>query len=292
MARRKKNSEAMLGVPIEAARANRDRIAAQDGGDYGADLIFPELIAALLDEVPEGVRILEVGAATGVLTRELVPRAAMVTALEISEGMLATLMSRDVADSPHLRVMQGVVEELPREIAFELAVVTFTPRRGQALSTLLPELALRVHDRIVVVFADDRTLDWAYLARASCNLGLDTRLRMVRGSGEHRGVILTATVADWEPLAMDHEDWAIDAREIEVPYPAPRGTAARLVRYFLSVGDRALLVKTDERGLERLYGNLRTAAHRLGQGEVTVRMHEDAIQVVRLPKATEAAPGE
>jgi len=53
----------------------------------------------------------------------------------------------------------------------------------------------------------------------------------------------------------------------------------------LAGGDRALLVRTDRRGLDRLYGNLRTAAHRLGRDEITVRRTDDGIQVVRLPKA-------
>jgi hypothetical protein len=229
--------------------------------------------------------VLEVGAATGVITRELAPHAAMVTALEISEGMLRLLLCTDVADAENLRVVQGVVEDLPLEIAFDAAVVTFTPRRGHALTMLMSELAQRVADRIVVVFPDDHALDWAYLARTASAQGFDVRLRMVHGMGEHRGVILVAGVEGYRPVPpTDIEEWAVDARLVEVPYPAPRGTAARLLRYFLSVGDRALLIRTDQRGMKRLYGNLRTAAHRLGQGEVTVRLQDDAIQIVRLPK--------
>ncbi|HSK46816.1 MAG TPA: hypothetical protein VLA05_02290, partial [Coriobacteriia bacterium] len=76
-------------------------------------------------------------------------------------------------------------------------------------------------------------------------------------------------------------------RTIDVPHPAPRGTATRLVRYFLDGGDRALLVRTDRKGVDRLYGNLRTAAHRLGRDEITVRRTDDGVQVVRLPKAVD-----
>ena len=72
-----------------------------------------------------------------------------------------------------------------------------------------------------------------------------------------------------------------------MPYPAPRGAATRLVRYFLAGGDRAILVQTDARGAERLYGNLRTAVHRLGRDEVTVRRTDEGIQIVRLPRAVE-----
>ena len=75
-----------------------------------------------------------------------------------------------------------------------------------------------------------------------------------------------------------------------MPLPAPRGTATRLVRSFLSGGDRALRVRTDPRGIERLYGNLRTAAHRLAKDEITVRRHGDVIHLVRLPKAEGPQP--
>jgi hypothetical protein len=57
------------------------------------------------------------------------------------------------------------------------------------------------------------------------------------------------------------------------------------VRYFLNAGERALLIRTDIKGLDRLYGNLRTAVHRLGREEVTVRRTDEGIQIVRLPKA-------
>jgi precorrin-6B methylase 2 len=278
----------VLGIPIETAMANRDRLAAEVGLDFGRDLVFPELIDALLTEVPEGSSVLEVGAATGIITRELVPRSGMVTAIEISEGMLQLLLCTDVADAENLRVMQGIVEELPREISFDVGVVTFTPRRGHALTLLMSELAQRVASRIVVVFPDDHALDWAYLARTASSQGFEVDIHMVRGEGGHRGVILVAGVEGYVPMpASDVEQWAVDAREIAVPFPPPRGTAARLVRYFLSSGDHALLLSTDRRGQQRLYGNLRTAAHRLGQGEVTVRLQDDGIQIVRLPKPAE-----
>jgi precorrin-6B methylase 2 len=279
----------VLGIPIETAMASRDRIAAEVGLDFGRDLVFPELIDALLMEVPEGSLVLEVGAATGIITGELVPHAGMVTAIEISEGMLQLLLCTDVADAENLRVMQGLVEELPCEIAFDVAVVSFTPRRGHALTLLMSELAQRVAGRIVVVFPDDRALDWAYLARTSAAQGFEVDIHMVRGEEEHHGVILVAGVEGYVPRPpSDVEQWSVDAREIAVPFPPPRGTAARLVRYFLSAGDRAVLITTDPRGLQRLYGNLRTAAHRLGQGEVTVRLQDEAIQIVRLPKQVEA----
>ena len=73
-----------------------------------------------------------------------------------------------------------------------------------------------------------------------------------------------------------------------MPYPAPRGAATRLVRYFLTGGrPGAARARPTAEGIERLYGNLRTAVHRLGRDEVTVRRTDDGIQIVRLPKPIE-----
>ena len=50
---------------------------------------------------------------------------------------------------------------------FDVAVVTFTPRRGLGLLHLLTSLAAHVRDRVVMLLDDDGSLDWAYLARAA-----------------------------------------------------------------------------------------------------------------------------
>jgi hypothetical protein len=61
------------------------------------------------------------------------------------------------------------------------------------------------------------------------------------------------------------------------------------VRYVLAGGDRAVRVGTDPRGVERLYGNLRTAVHRIARDRLTVRRDGDSIQIVRLPRGGESA---
>lgn len=284
-----------FGVPIESALERRERIANMADIQFGQERIFPELLDALLEEVPEGANVLEVGAATGLVTRPLLERAGHVTALEPSAGMLRRLLASDVASSDRLSVIQGMVEDLRPEIFYEAAVVTFTPRRGVGLLRLLLELATLVLDRVVMLLETENTLDWAYLARAAAAQGFDVRLHIVTSppsaeGARKRAAILVADVANWDPQFPDEQAWAVsDAREIEVPYPAPRGSATRLVRFFLAGGDRAVLVNTDPKGVERLYGNLRTAAHRLGRDELTVRRHGASIQLVRLPKAGEAS---
>lgn len=281
--------EYLHGVPLESALARRERLADKYGIDYGHEKVFPELIEAMLEEIPDGCNLLEVGAATGLLTRPLLLRAGHVTALEPSAGLLRRLVSSDVAESPHLTIKQGMVEDLLHDETYDVAVVTFTPRRGLGLMRLLVELATRVRERVIMLLDDDGAMDWAYLARGAAIQGFDVRLEVITGHSEDprsrkRAIVLVADLDRWVPSIAPVEDWALDAREIEVPYPTPRGAATRLVRYFLAGGDRAIRVVTDPSGVERLYGNLRTAVHRLGRDEVTVRRDGAIIQIVRLPR--------
>jgi SAM-dependent methyltransferase len=277
-----------FGLPYETAIDQRERFA-EDRSDveFGEDKVFPELIDALLEEVPEEIAVLEVGAGTGVITRELVDRAGAVTAMEPSKGLIERLASSEWASSsPTLRAVMGLIEDLPGDVAYDTAVVTFTPRRGVALVHLLRELALRVARRIVFVM-DDSSLDWAHLSRSASSHGFDVSMRMVAAQDGRRAVLVSVEVSTWEPRLSAKVEWGDDAKTLDVPYPAPRGTATRLVRYFLAGGDRALTLRTDDEGIDRLYGNLRTAVHRLARDEVTVRRHEGAIQLVRLPGTEE-----
>jgi hypothetical protein len=281
-----------LGAQFETAVARRERLADNYDIDFGQERVFPELVDAMLREVPADRKVLEVGAATGLLTRPLLEHSAGVTAMEPSHGLLHRLLTSDVASSPKLRTLPGIVEDLPAAVGYDVAVVTFTPRRGIALLRLLHELAVRVADRVVVLLPDDTSMDWAYLARSASTEGFEVHLRLVHSTEGRRAVVMTACVEGWMPTPTRIEDWAVDARQVTVPYPPPRGAATRLVRYFLSGGDRALSLATDPRGVARLYGNLRTAAHRLGRDVVTVRRQGDVVQLLRLPKPQEPGRGE
>lgn len=292
----RKPSTAVLdrfGVPIESALERRERLANRYDYEFGQERVFPELVEALLSEIPPDCRLLEVGAATGLLSGPLLSHAGSLTALEPSEGMLRRLLAKEVAEAPNFSVIMGMAEDLPHDALYDMAIVTFTPRRGVGLLRLLHELAQRVTDKVVLLLDEDTSMDWAYLARAAAAQGFKVRLEIVLGSPgrideeRKRAVLLVADVRDWAPQISGEEGWVFEARTVEVPYPAPHGTSTRLVRYFLAGGDRALIVHTDKAGLERLYGNLRTAVHRLGSGELTVRHTDEAVQIVRLPKAEE-----
>ncbi len=280
-----------FGVPIESTLARRERFANSYDYDFGRERVFPQLVHALLAEIPDDVEMLEVGAATGLLTAPLLTKAKSLTALEPSPGMLRRLVSSDVASSPNLGTMQGMAEDLTPDAVFDVAVVTFTPRRGIGLLHLLTTLARHVRQRVVMLLDEDGTMDWAYLARAASLQGFEVRLNIVTGASEaaepHRAVILVADVGSVTEQIPAEDIWEFESRTIDVPFPAPRGAATRLVRYFLTAGERALLIRTADEGLDRLYGNLRTAVHRLGRDEVTVRRTDEGIQVVRLPRAIE-----
>lgn len=282
-----------FGVPLETALDRRERLANQYDYEYGQERVFPALIEALLDEVPEGARVLEVGAATGLITPHLLHRSGSLTALEPSEGMLRRLLSSEVADAPNFTVQRGMAEDLLHDVHYTIAVVTFTPRRGTGLLRLLHVLALHVESHVVMLLDEDSSMEWAFLARAAAAQGFDIRLRIIveRDVPPHRepkcAVLLVADVSEWSPQLESDTAWELGARVIDVPYPAPRGTATRLVRYFLSGTDRAVLVKTELPGVERLYGNLRTAAHRLARDEITVRRSDEGVQLMRLPKMGE-----
>jgi len=278
-----------FGVPIESALARRERLANLYDYDFGQERIFLQLVPALLEEIPDGCELLEVGAATGLMTAPLLSRAKSLTALEPSPGMLRRLVSSDVASDPKLGTMQGMAEDLSPDAMFDVAVVTFTPRRGIGLLHLLTTLARHVRNRVVMMLDEDGSMDWAYVARAAALHGFDVRMRIVieRADVEdpRRAVILVAEAIALANNVSADEIWEFETRTLDVPFPAPRGAATRLVRYFLNAGERALLIRTDERGRDRLYGNLRTAVHRLGREEVTVRRTDEGVQIVRLPKA-------
>jgi len=281
-----------FGVPIESTLARRERLADAYDYSFGQERVFPELVEALLEEVPHSATLLEVGAATGLLTRPLLTRADSLIALEPSQGMLRRILMSDVANDPRLATMLGMVEDLTDAAVFDNAVVTFTPRRGVGLLTLLNELARHVRDRIVMLLDDDGSMDWAFVARSASIQCFDVRIRVVTNDvcGEQdqkRAIILVAGVEKWCEQCQLDEAWDLEARIVDVPFPAPRGAATRLIRYFLSGGDRALQVKTEREGVERLYGNLRTAAHRLAREEITVRRTDDGVQLVRLTRSSE-----
>jgi len=300
--------DARFGATLESLLDRRDRLALTRGGAYGSTFVGKQLIEAVLAYIKPGQRLLEVDAGPGLFTRLFLSRGADVVALEPSHrfaGELRALaaegLTHRAGDQEHvagkLRVVEGFTEDLPIDERYDLAVVTFPARRGVGLLSLINELAPMVDGPIVVVMPDDGSLDWAYLCRAAAIEGAESHIRFIAegkyaGSRDlaevKRAVLLVVERLDRiQPMRLEHA-WDLQARTIDVPYPVPRGAATRLVRYFIAGGDRSVIIKTDAIGLNRLHGNLRTAAHRIARDEVTVRRIDDGIQLMLIPKA----PGE
>lgn len=284
MKERKRKQASPLGMPIEAAMTRRDRLAAERGRDFGKERVWPELLEAALEELPEGRRVLEVDAGAGLVTRALLGKAASVTAVEASRALARRVRGLAAPAGVELEVREGLIEDLPRAVEHDVAVVSFTPRRGVALARLLGELAPRVRDRAIFVLEDDPAFDWAHLARAAAAEGLGVSARVISGPGDRRGVVLVVDIEGRRQVAPERADRMVEAMELDVPFPPPRGTATRLVRYFLGVPDQAIVIRTDPEGIERLYGNLRTAVHRMAREEITVRRDQETVQLVRLPR--------
>ena len=177
----------------------RERFANRYDYEFGQERIFPAARRCTAREVPEGARLLEVGAATGLLTEPLLKRAGHLTALEPCAGMLRRLVAKDVAESPDLTVVQGMAEDLLHDAVFDVAVVTFTPRRGIGLLRLLHELASRVTDRVVMLLDEDDTFDWAYLARAAAVQGFRVSLRHSSSMIHERSPRIRSGRCSWSP---------------------------------------------------------------------------------------------
>lgn len=282
--------DARFGASLESLLARRERSADAEGVQFGANRMFEQLAKRVLYDVRPDMRVLEVDPGAGLFTRLFLARGAEVTALEPSSVFVRQLQS---LNNDRLTVIEGFTEDLPEDAEFDVAVVTFAARRGIGLLALLNELVEIVKGKILVVLPDDGSLDWAYLMRGAALEGFDTVTRFITDGTlddpDHtRKAVLISLDAPSHIGAVDaHDVWELSARTIRVPYPVPRGAATRLVRYFVTGGDRAVLITTEKQGLTRLYGNLRTAAHRIARDEVTVRRVDEGIQLMQIPRSGE-----
>ena len=185
---------------------------------------------------------------------------------------------------------------------YDFAVVSFPARRGRGILALICELLPLVKDRIFLLLPDDGSSDWSSTLRTVSLKGHKAEAEFVvdnsaieeaQRTGQldvgkiKRAMILTihAKPLIEKPLCASQivNAWGTALRVIEVPYPTPRGAATRLIRYFKSGGDRSILIKTEQEGMRHLYGNMRTAAHRIARDQVTVRRVDDGIQLMQVP---------
>lgn len=283
--------DARFGATLESLLDRRERVAVHEGVSYGKDLLSRELLSGLMRHIAPQSSVLEVDAGPGHLTKALLSRQVTVTALEPSPLFVRDLQAlQESAGVEKLAVVTGFTEALPPDSHFDSALISFPARRGVGLLALVNELAPLISRKILVVLPDDGSLDWAYLSRACALEGFKVTTEFHVDSSHEKVIdmkravlIVIEKVDTYRDLRLEGV-WDLEARTIHVPYPVPRGAATRLVRYFRAGGDRAVFITTEQKGINRLYGNLRTAAHRIARDEVTVRRVDDGVQLMLIPK--------
>jgi|GEM_PF-566348 len=184
---------------------------------------------------------------------------------------------------------------------YDAAVVSFPARRGRGILALICELLPLAKEKVILSLPDDGSVDWTSTMRAISLKGYKARaefivdlpaIEQLQKEGQldlgqikrSMLMIIDATPLIEQPLCPSQiiTAWGASVRVIEVPYPVPRGAATRLIRYFKSGGDRSILIKTEPDGMHHLYGNLRTAAHRLARDQITVRRVDNGIQLMQI----------
>jgi len=298
--------EQQYGTSLESLLERRERVAKGEGANYGAGRMFSKLAEAILKTLPPGGegKILEVDAGAGLFSQLLLDQGYHVTAIE----PVAMLYRRlEEIDNDRFEAYRGFVEDIfegrvfGNRPEFDTAIVTFPARRGRGILALTCELLTLARDKVVLVLPDDGSVDWSSTMRAIALKGFKvttefivdtTTIERLQETGAFdlgsikRAMLMTVDAKPLikRPLSPSEiiTAWGATIRVIEVPYPAPRGAATRLIRYFKAGGDRSILIKTNPEGMHHLYGNLRTAAHRIAREQITVRRVDNGIQLMQI----------
>jgi len=296
--------EQQYGTSLESLLERRERVAKSEGENYGANRMFSKLAETILKTLPQSGRILEVDAGAGLFSKVLLDQGYQVTAVEPVPMLHRRL---EELSSDRFEAHRGFVEDLfekgvfDDQAEFDAAIVTFPARRGRGILALTCELLSLTNNKIILVLPDDGSVDWSSTMRTIALKGfkvttefiVDTvAIEKAQESGTFdlgsikRAMLMTvdATPLIKRPLCPSQviTAWGATIRVIEVPYPAPRGAATRLIRYFKAGGDRSILIKTESEGMHHLYGNLRTAAHRIAREQITVRRVDNGIQLMQI----------
>ena len=305
--------EQQYGTSLESLLERRERVAKSEGENYGASRMFSKLAEAILKTLPpsgssgsSGGRILEVDAGAGLFSKLLLDQGYHVTAVEPVPMLYRRL---EEIGNDRLEAHLGFIEDLlakkafGNQVEFDAAVVTFPARRGRGILALTCELLSLTSNKIILVLPDDGSVDWSSTMRTIALKGFKVTTEFIvdtvaieRAQESGAGnfdlgsikramlMIVDATPLIKQPLCSSQviTAWGATIRVIEVPYPAPRGAATRLIRYFKAGGDRSILIKTEAEGMHHLYGNLRTAAHRIAREQITVRRVDNGIQLMQI----------
>ena len=153
--------------------------------------------------VREGERVLDVGAGTGALTRELVARGATVVALEPSPEFTRALRSR----FPQIEVHEGPAEELPfADDSFDSALAQLVVAFMEDADAAMRELG-RVARRVAIcMWGVEEVQMFAAIGRTSRVLGSDPAeqaARRYRTPHELHDLLAGAGLANIETAELD-----------------------------------------------------------------------------------------
>lgn len=153
--------------------------------------------------VAAGERVLDVGAGTGALTRELVAREATVVALEPSPEFTRALRSR----FPEMEVHEGPAEDLPfADDSFDVAMAQLVVAFMADAAAAMRELGRVAHRVAICMWGVEEVQMFAAIGRAAAAIGAGSAeqgARRYRTPHELNGLLEEAGLTNVETCELD-----------------------------------------------------------------------------------------
>jgi SAM-dependent methyltransferase len=161
----------------------------------------------------EGERVLDVGAGTGALTRELVARGATVVAVEPSPEFTRALRSR----FPQIEVCEAPAEELPfADDSFDVALAQLVVAFMEDAAAAMRELARVAHRVAICMWGVEEVQMFAAIGRTARVIGsgsAEQSVRRYRTPQELHDLLAGAGLANVETCELDVTASYLDYQE-------------------------------------------------------------------------------